>query len=248
MFFASILSGCLLGITSASVIQIRSTDQPLEPIGLGDFKPRCARLNDTRFGDFNSGIQLEKINVSSFFPFFFLSPFFSFIVKCLFHDLFHAIFQHICLLPLFHLCAQTIYSFGDSWTDNGNRVGGKPLPPVKPKQSCPFYGGQWSHLSKSIGKAHASVLTANVCYFDVLMTGRPTNGKMWTEWLIELVGNGAEVKNYAVSGATVDHEMWKSAVSKTIWKRSRTSYQHIHQSRPQFSFVEQTGGHDWGNW
>ncbi|EGF97988.1 uncharacterized protein MELLADRAFT_69640 [Melampsora larici-populina 98AG31] len=68
-----------------------------------------------------------------------------------------------------------------NWTDLGNDLGGTPLAALKPKSSCPFYGG------------------------------RPTNGKMWSEWLIEILQNHSNVKNYAVSGATVDKTLWHSA-------------------------------------
>ncbi|KAH9818025.1 hypothetical protein DFH28DRAFT_1081068 [Melampsora americana] len=34
---------------------------------------------------------------------------------------------------------------------------------------------------------------------------------MWSEWLSELLGNDAEVKNYAISGATIDKTLWHSA-------------------------------------
>ncbi|KAG0147514.1 hypothetical protein CROQUDRAFT_42747 [Cronartium quercuum f. sp. fusiforme G11] len=37
---------------------------------------------------------------------------------------------------------------------------------------------------------------------------------MWTEWLAVLLGNKTVVKNYAVSGATVDHSLWRSASQK----------------------------------
>ncbi|OAV89039.1 hypothetical protein PTTG_08259 [Puccinia triticina 1-1 BBBD Race 1] len=76
---------------------------------------------------------------------------------------------------------KTIYSFGDSWTTNGNSEGGVAKPAVA-KGDSSLYGL------------------------------RPTNGPVWTE---DLASDGKILKNYAVGGATLDHNLWKARATKT---------------------------------
>jgi hypothetical protein len=88
-------------------------------------QPQCGTLSSDKFVNFNTGINLGQIKVS--------------LRYCL------RLLGRYCDQECWIQASQTIYSFGDSWTSNGNFKGGVPEPAV-PKGTEPHYGG-WANTN-----------------------------------------------------------------------------------------------------